>query len=115
MERPSFLIALSAALNEEIDASALAPLPDSDALMNSFRNGYRAGKAPSSYRRFFPLREAVSVFTLAESLAGRITEQVYFLTKRSEDCGAVRVSLAALLKHAKSVINLDGDCLQALS
>ncbi len=57
----------------------------------------------------------MSVFKLTDCLADRLSENVYFLTQKGEDCGAVRVNVSALLKHAKLVIGLDGDSLSALS
>jgi hypothetical protein len=56
------------------------------------------------------------VLRLATCLADQIpTESAFFLTKLSEYCGAVRLSLSALLKHAALIIQLDGDSLSALS
>lgn len=115
LETPSRLIAISKALGVPVDARALLPLPDSDTLMNSFRAGYQAAKPPSAYRRFFLRRDELSAFKLADCLAERLSEDVYFLTKKGENCGALRVSMTDLLKHAKSVIHLDGDSLSAAS
>jgi len=115
LQMPSFLSALSRTLGDPIDATALAPLPNSDVLLVTFRNGYQAAQSPWAYRRFFLRRDESSVFRLAACLAERLSEDVYFLTKKGANCGAVRVSVAALLKHAKAVISLDGDSVSALS
>jgi len=115
---PSFLNALSDALHEPIDASALVSLPESDALMDVFRGGYEIAAAggPLSYRKFFRRREEPLVLKLAGCLAGRLlSEEVYFLPKQSEDCGGVRLSISALLRQPESIIRLDGDSVSAVS
>ncbi len=115
---PSFLASLSEALGEPIAASALVPLPESDDLVEAFRNGYQRtvnGGIPS-YRRFFLQPEASRVFQLADCLADRMLgERGFLLTKRNTDCGAVTLDISILLKHVGSVIRFDGDSLAAMS
>src|SRR5450631_3454915 len=115
---PSFLTALSDALGEPIEANALISLPDTDTLLETFRDGYLCATAPGalSYRKFFLPNEEASVFRLAFCLAERLRdEDGFFLTKLSEECGAVHLNVSTLLKHAESVIRFDGDSVSALS
>jgi len=115
---PAFLEALSEALGDPVDSSALVPLPDSDALMRRFRDGYLDARkeGPFTYRRFFLSNEDTRVFRLADCLADRLgTEPAFLLSKAAETCGAVRVGMSTLLKHTASVIRIDGDSLYAMS
>ena len=110
-------MALSEALGEPINSYALTPLPESDALMREFRNGYQAvtSSAQAIYQKFFLLGEETSVFKLADCMAELLAEDVYLLTKWTEECGAVKLSSAGLLRRAKSVIKLDRDSLSLIS
>ena len=115
---PSFLNNLAEILGEPVGTHALLPLPETDALLMVFRNGYQNAikTRTASYRRFFVPGERPSVLRLADCLADQLPlENVFFLTKLSEDCGAVSLSLCVLLRHAASIIRLDGDSLSALS
>jgi len=114
---PSFLASLSDVLGETIDASALAPLPETDVLVEAFRRGYQSIKDGAlSYRRFFQQREARCVFEFADCLADKIPEEHgLFLTKLSSDCGAAELNLSTLLRHVGSVIDFDGDSLSVIS
>lgn len=112
-----FLPALSAAIGQEVGADRLLSLPESDKFSEAHHAGYRQAveNGENSYRRFFRREEAQSVDQLANCLAEHFTEEVFLLTKQSEDCGAVIVDLATLLRHAKRVIRPDGDSLMAIS
>jgi hypothetical protein len=115
---PSFLADLSEALGESVDASVLLPPSDTDTIMESLSAGYQSAIRPGavSYRRFFLPDERSLVLRLADCLAERLSgERVFFVTKLSKDCGAVSLSISALLKHTASIIRLDGDSLSALS
>lgn len=115
---PAFLADLSEALGESVDAAALLPPTDTDEIMASLRVGYQAAIRPDeiSYRRFFRSSERNLVLRLADCLSGSLLgEDVFFATKLSEDCVAVRLSLSVLLSHAASILRLDGDSLSALS
>ncbi len=115
---PSLLATLSETLGEVVEADALVPLLSTDRLMEMFRSGYRNAleNSATSYRRFFLPDEKSLVLGLADCLADRLpTEKGFFLTKLSEDCGAIEVGIAALLRHAASVIRLDGNSLSVLS
>jgi hypothetical protein len=115
---PSFLATLSEALGEPIGQNALTTLPQSDALMELFRNGYQAvvKEGGLSYRRFFLRGEQALVLRLANCLADRLpTERVFFLTKQSKTCGAVSISASSLLRNVESIIRFDGDSLSAVS
>ena len=115
---PSFLAGLSDALGEPIKSNAFVSLHETDTLLATFRQGYRAATDPRAvcYRKFFPQNEEGLVFRLASCMAERLSnEHGFFLTKLSEDCGAVDVSVSKLLKHAASVIRFDGDSVSALS
>src|SRR5579872_2589861 len=92
---PSFLASLSDVLGETIDASALAPLPETDVLVEAFRRGYQSVKDGAlSYRRFFQQREARCVFEFADCLADKMPdEHGLFLTKLSSDCGAAELNI----------------------
>jgi hypothetical protein len=69
-----------------------------------------------NYRKFFRSAERFFVFKIAECLTVQLgREDVFLLTKRSIDCGAVSVKLSALLIHTDAIIHFDGDSLSALS
>jgi hypothetical protein len=115
---PSFLADLSEALGEPVGATALRPLQETDALLESFRSGYKAAVAniAVSYRKFFLPTERASVLRIADCLADQLpAETVFFLTKLSKECGAVSLPVSTLLRHTASIIRLDGDSLSALS
>jgi hypothetical protein len=115
---PSFLASLSEALRHPVEESALLPLSDTDALIDAFRTGYQNAIADSaiSYRRFFARAEKRRVFRLADCLANELSnESVFFLTKKSEECGAIEIKASTLLRRAHAVISFDGDSIIALS
>ena len=115
---PSFLAALSEALGEPVDGSALLPTSETDMLVETFRSGYQSAIKPDavSYRRFFQAGERSLVVCLADCIAEKLPgERGLFFTKLSQDCGAVSLDLSVLLKHMASIIRLDGDSLSALS
>jgi hypothetical protein len=115
---PSFLAHLSEALGEPVETDALKSLPETDVLLEAFREGYQAAikDGAVSYRRFFLPTERPSVLRIADCLADQLpTENAFFLTKLSNDCGAVRVKISTLLRHTASIIRLDGDSLSAIS
>lgn len=115
---PSFLAALSDAIGEPVEIDALVSLPDTDSLTAAFREGYQraATQSGNSYRRFFVPSEEGRVYKLADCLAEKLPDEgAFFLTKLSEECGAVRLNLSTLLRHAESIIRLDGDSVSALS
>ena len=104
---PSFLADLSHALGEPVEVSALLSLSETDLLTKSFRTGYQhALKTDSnSYRRSFHARERKLVIQLAECLGHRLAgERGFLITKLSETCGAVGVSISALLRRAERVL-----------
>jgi hypothetical protein len=111
------LFALSQVIGEEVSMEMFAPLPETDELRNTFRTGYRVAVSGGlGYRRVFSLSQKNSVLNLADCLAERVAgETVFFLTKVSEYCGAVRLNFSTLLRHTASIIGLDGDSLSALS
>ena len=118
LSAPSYLAALTEALGEAVPQSALVSLAETDRITESFRQGYRAASSDQAvtYRRFFAAGQVEHVFQIAERLANQLpTEVGYLFIKRSEDCGAIRLRLAALLLHAAAVIRLDGDSLSVLS
>ena len=115
---PTFLPKLSEAVGNLVGPEDLIPLPETDALMDKFRSGYQDAVKGASigFRKFFPPPESGLVFRLAERFADQIRgEDVFFLTKLSEYCGAIKLNVSALLTHAESIIQLDGDSLSALS
>jgi len=117
-EAPSFLSAIAEAIREPVDMKSLVPLPETDALRETFRTGYQnvVREATVGYRRFFLPNQGNRVFRLATCLADQVpSESCFFLTKMSEYCGAVRMNFSVLLEHAASIIQLDGDSLSALS
>ena len=114
----SFLASLSEALGEAIEASAFVSLPESDALLEAFRNGYqRAIHGEQVCRRaLFRAPEAQHVFQLTDWLGDQTAgERVFLLAKLQADCGAVVVDISTLLRHAASAIRFDGDSLCAMS
>ena|SRR6185437_1038402 len=114
----SFLASLSEALGEPIEASALVSLPESDALLEVFRNGYERafGGEQVGHRAFCRAPEARRVFQVTDCLADQTAgERVFLLAKLRTDCGAVVVDISLLLRHAASVISFDGDSLSAMS
>ena len=115
---PQFRASLSEALGEPIDASALVPLLESDALLEAFRNGYRrvVEAAVMGYRKFFRKPEARLLFQLADCLADRmLSERGLLLTKLDTNCGAVILDIRILLRHTGSLIRFDGDSVSAMS
>ncbi len=115
---PSFLEELSEALGESVEAGALQSLPETDVLLRAFREGYQAAIKDGAlrYRRFFFATERASVLRVADCLGDQLpTESVFFLTRLSSDCGAVRVDASTLLSHTASIIRLDGDSLSVIS
>jgi hypothetical protein len=115
---PSFLAELSEALGESTEAAALQSLPETDLLLQASREGYQVAiqHGAVSYRRFFRATERASVLQVADCLAAQLpTENVFFLSKLSSICGAVRVNASVLLAHTASIIRLDGDSLSAIS
>lgn len=109
---------MSEALGEPIEASALVSLPESDALLEAFRNGYQRviNGEPLGHRAFFRAPEARHVFQLTDCLADQTAgERAFLLAKVRTDCGAVVADISMLLRHAASVISFDGDSLCAMS
>lgn len=91
---PAFLAGLSTALGENVEASALISLPETDALFLEFRTAYRSSLNPGSisYRKFFVAAQEKFVFELISCVAGRLNgEWALFLAKQSEECGAVEL------------------------
>ena len=110
---PAFVAALSEAMGESVDETALLPPADSDAIMEAFRVGYqnaiRSGEASYSYGRFCRPGERNLVLRLADCLAEKLSdEHIFFITKLSKDCVAVSLRASALLKHTASIIRFDG-------
>ena len=115
---PAFLNALSEALGEPVDGTALLPLSETDEITELIRGGYQRAIKPgeASYRRFFPSTERHLVLHIADCLGRKLAnEPVFFVTKLSRDCGAVRLRISGLLGHTGLIISLDGDSLSALS
>jgi hypothetical protein len=115
---PDFIKALSQAIKQPVDVSALVPAEESDSLWEVFRLGYRSSQSSDaiSYRKFFPGNKKGDVLQLAACVADHITdENVFFLTKLGVDYEAIRVNSSALLKQAEAVINIDGDSITVLS
>jgi hypothetical protein len=116
---PSFLVALGQVLGTDVRADSLLSLPQTDVLTQAFKIGYQqASKSQAiSFRRSFAQHQAQSFLKLIDCFAGLLTKEddVVFLTKLSDVCGAVLVSAPTLLRHAEAVINFDGDSLSALS
>jgi hypothetical protein len=114
----SFLASLSEALGEPIQASALVSVPESDALLEAFRNGYQRAINGEhvGHQVFFRAPEARRVFQLTDCLADQTAgERAFLLAKVRTECGAVVADISTLLRHAASVISFDGDSLCALS
>lgn len=117
-EAPSFLLSLSRIISEPVEAEALVSLPETDALREAFRVGYQSLRKEGTvgYRRLFSLSQSKRVFQLADCFADQIAnERAFLLTRLSEYCGAVNLSLSSLVRHTASVIQFDGDSLSALS
>lgn len=118
MAAASFLALLSEAVGEPMAASALVSLPESDALLEAFRNGYQTAinGEQLGHRAFFRAPEAGRVFQIMDCLADQtVGERAFLLAKVRMDCGAVVADIAMLLRHAASVISFDGDSLCAMS
>jgi hypothetical protein len=116
--KPSFLVSLSGILDRAVDSEALQPLPETDLLWKSFGNGYGRAVAVTelSYRRTFSETEAGNIAPIVGCLSISFAGEIAFLlTKQSEICGAVEVDVSNLLKHWKSVIDLDGDSVRIVS
>jgi len=114
----SFLASLSEALGEPMEACSLVSLPESDALLEAFRNGYQRAINGEQvrHRTFFRAPEAGRVFQLTDCLADQMAgERAFLLAKVRMDCGAVVADTSTLLRHAASVISFDGDSLCAMS
>lgn len=115
---PAILASLSEALSETVTADMLIPLPESDALLEVFRGFYQsaANSAPFTYRRCFARPEAGLVFGFASCLAHRMAgERGFLLTKPTQDCGAVSLDVATLLRRTEAIIRFDGDSLSVVS
>jgi hypothetical protein len=115
---PLFLTSLSEALGETVVESALVPPLDADAVVEAYRNGYQsvAKRDAVTYRRHFLRSERSVVFRAADSFGKKLsTEDVFFISKLGADHGVVKLNISVLLKHAESIIQLDGDSLSALS
>lgn len=115
---PTFLASLSEALGAPISYAALESLIETDRLLASFRQGYQTAVSDNAvaYRRFFAAGQTQRVLQMAERLAVELsTETAYFLTKMSDCCGAVRLPISILLRHAGPIIRLDGDSLSVIS
>ena len=81
---PSFLAALSEALGEPVDGSALLPTSETDMLVETFRSGYQSAIKPDavSYRRFFQAGERSLVVCLADCIAEKLPgERGLFFTR----------------------------------
>src|ERR1700749_3065041 len=99
----SFLASLSEALDEPIEASALVALPESDDLLEVFRNGYQVAihGEQVGHREFCRGPEARRVFRLTDCLADQTAgERVFLLAKLRADCGAVVVDISMVLRQA---------------
>jgi hypothetical protein len=115
--RPVFLNGLSSALGETIGADALASLPETDALREKFREAYTSAVRGNAirFRRFFKREERTAVFRMIDCFADKITDdEILFLTKESEICGAVLMT-GGMLKHAEGLLDFDGDSVSILS
>lgn len=115
---PTFLAALTEALGEAVPCEALVSLSETDRILESFRQGYQdaVSEGTVAYRRFFGVGREQRVFRMAERLAVELPpEDVYFMTKMSESCGAVRLPISILLRHAGPMVHLDGDSLSVIS
>lgn len=115
----SVLNDLSDILGREIVADAVASAEDSDSLLETFKEGYRAAKEVSSisYRRFFTFDRRRQVFQLATCLAERFNEgeKATFLTKLGDDIGGIKVEISPLLKQTERVLEFDRDSITVLS
>src|SRR5579884_4241485 len=80
----SFLASLSEALGKPIEAGALVSLPESDALLEAFRNGYQRviNGEQVGHRAFFRAPEAGRVFRLTDCLADQAAGERAFLLAR---------------------------------
>jgi hypothetical protein len=109
---PSFLAELSEAIGGQIDSTALATLPDTDSLLETFRAGYQRSKTADGmvYQRYFRSHQKAKLFEISDCIGKRLSAETTFLiTKNSHFCGAVRTDILATLGHAASIIRLDGD------
>ena len=109
---PYFLAELSAAVGEQIDSNALATLPDTDSLLETFRAGYQRSKTADGmvYQRYFRSNQKARLFDISDCIGKRLsTETAFLVTKSSHFCGAVRMDILTVLDHAASIIRLDGD------
>ncbi len=109
---PSFLAELSEAIGGQIDLNALATLPDTDALLETFRAGYQRSKTADGmvYQRYFHPNQKAKLFEISDCIGKRLpAETAFLITKNSHFCGAVKTDILTVLGHAASVIRLDGD------
>lgn len=115
---PAYLAAATEALGETVPLDALMSLPDTDRIVESFQRGYRAARGGNivAYYKFFAAGQDERVSRMADRLGQQLSDEpAYLVTKKSEDCGAIRLRLGPVLRHAISIIRLDGDSLSALS
>jgi hypothetical protein len=115
---PSFLAALGGALESNISPESLLSLRDTDAYSEALRSGYQSATTTTAvaFRRSFNRDEAQSFFKLVDCFASQISdEQVVFLTRLSDVCGAILLGAEVLLRHTQAVIAFDGDSLGATS
>jgi hypothetical protein len=109
---PSVLAELSVAIGAQIDSNALATLPDTDFLLETFRAGYRRSETADGtvYQRHFRSNQKAKLFEISDCIGKRLsTESAFLLTKNSHFCGAVKTNILTVLGHAASIIRLDGD------
>ena len=114
----AYLAAATEALGETVPLDALISLPDTDRIVESFRRGYRAAVSENviACRKFFAAGQDEHVARMADRLGEQLSDEpAYLVTRKSEDCGAIRLRLGAALRHAIAIIRLDGDSLSALS
>lgn len=115
---PYFLAELSEAIGARIDSNASATLPDTDALLETFRVGYQRSKTADGmvYQRYFRSNQKAKLFELSDCIGKRLPADTAFLiTKNSHFCGAVRTDIRTVLDHAGSIIRLDGDSVYLVS
>ena len=107
---PTYLAALSEALNEAVSEDAIVSLPETDGLRESFRRGYQAAVNAEAVacRSFFVAGHEARVYRMAMRLAAQPPEEsACLLSKQSDDCGADRLRMGTVLRHASSIIKLD--------
>ena len=95
---PSFLAELSEAIGGQIDLNALATLPDTDALLETFRAGYQRSKTADGmvYQRYFHPNQKAKLFEISDCIGKRLPAETAFLSsKNSHFCGAVKTDILA--------------------